>query len=59
MDQFVNEAIEAGFTRQQAEFMSDMLAKYPHSHSVSEVEGLEELLDDMEEEGEEDGDNED
>lgn len=56
MDQFVNEAIEAGFTRQQAEFMSDMLAKYPHTHSVGEVEGLEELLDDMEEEGE---DNED
>lgn len=50
---FLNDALEAGFTQAQAEFLNDRVAPYPHSHEISEVEGLDEVLEEMEEEEEE------
>lgn len=50
---FLNDALEAGFTQAQAEFLNDRVAPYPHSHEMSEVEGLDEVLEEMEEEEEE------
>ena len=38
--EFVDNAVEAGFTVQQAEFMDQWLAKFPHNHDVSEIDGL-------------------
>jgi hypothetical protein len=43
-NQFVEAAMEVGFTQEQAEFMDELLAKYPHSHRVEEVEGLDDYI---------------
>lgn len=53
MSDFLEDAIEAGFSREQAEFLDERLAKYPHSHTVEEIDGLEDALEDIEEEEEE------
>jgi hypothetical protein len=41
MNQFTDSAIEAGFTRKQAEFMEVWLSKYAHHHNMHEIIGLE------------------
>jgi hypothetical protein len=41
---FVEAAIEAGFTHEQADFLDQWLAKFPHSHDVSEIDGLEDAI---------------
>lgn len=51
---FILDAIEAGFTQSQAEFLDECLAKYPHSHDMTEIDGLEEALAEEEEEDDED-----
>jgi hypothetical protein len=56
MTQFMKDAIEAGFTKEQAEFMEEFLAKFPHTHSMDEVDGLDKVLDELENEDEEDED---
>lgn len=50
---FIDDAMEAGFSQSQAEFMDEMLAKYPHNHDMTEVDGLIQALDDIEGEEEE------
>ena len=49
--------VEVGFTKEQAEMLVTMFAQMPHSHSMDEIYGLEEVLDSLEEE--EDGEDED
>lgn len=44
---FINAAVEAGFSRAQARFMDDYLAKHPHNHEIEDVEGLEETLEEL------------
>ena len=54
MTEFQKMAKEAEFTDKQVEFLSEFVAKYPHSHSVEEIEGLEEMLEEIDDaEGEE------
>ena len=45
--QFEEAALEAGFTKDQIEFMDEWLAKYPHTHSMDEVDGLETALEEI------------
>jgi hypothetical protein len=40
--------IEAGFTPKQAEILLTMFAGMPHSHSMDEIDGLEEVLEGLE-----------
>jgi hypothetical protein len=54
MSAFTKQATAAGFSQQQADFMDSMLAKFPHTHEIEEIEGLEEAL-----ESEDDGDDDD
>ena len=42
---FYYEALRVGFTKIQAEFLDENLAKYPHSHTVEEIEGLDDYVD--------------
>jgi hypothetical protein len=42
---FIEAAIDAGFSESMAEFMDQWLAKYPHGHSVDEIDGIDELVD--------------
>lgn len=51
---FLEHAIEVGFTTEQAEFMQEWLAMVVHSHAISDVEGLEDALEE-DDEDEEDG----
>lgn len=44
MSAFTKQAIAAGFSQAQADFMDSMLAKFPHGHDMDEIEGLEEAL---------------
>lgn len=46
---FEDSGLEAGFSKEQLEFMWDFLAKDPHTHTMDDIDGLEEAL-----EGEED-----
>ena len=46
---FKREAIDAGFTEKQAEFLASRLARNPHNHEIDQVEGLENRLDEIEE----------
>jgi hypothetical protein len=57
---FIQDAIDAGFTREQAEFLETRLALYPHAHEIDEVHGLVEALEELEEgeEEEEEGEEE-
>jgi hypothetical protein len=57
MSRFIDDAIEAGFSMEQAKFMDECIAKYPHTHDIDEIEGLEEALESVE--GEEEVDAED
>ena len=43
-ERFIQDAVDAGFTQEQAEFMWDALAQKPHTHSVDEITGLEEAI---------------
>lgn len=52
-DEFIESGLESGFTESQLEFMWVFLAKYPHTHSMDEIDGLEEALEEVEEEEEE------
>jgi hypothetical protein len=45
--EFVTDAIAAGFTRQQALWLEENVAEEGHSHEIEDVEGLEELLQDL------------
>lgn len=45
MRDFIEAAMEVGFTEEQAEFMDQWLAKFPHGHDVSEIDGVDELVD--------------
>jgi hypothetical protein len=56
MEQFIGLAIAAGFSREQAEFLAENVAKYPHSHDMNEIHGLDEALADIETSLEEDDD---
>lgn len=51
--QFLKDAIEAGFTEEQAEFMWRFLALEDHQHEIEDVVGLEDALQAEEEEEEE------
>jgi hypothetical protein len=50
--EFLAEAIAAGFTRAQAEWLEANVAEEGHTHAIEDVEGLPEALDG--DEGEED-----
>jgi hypothetical protein len=41
---FISDAIDAGFTQEQSEFLDGVMAKVGHIHSIDDVEGLEEAL---------------
>ena len=56
MNEFQEMAKEAGFTDKQIEFLNDFVAKYPHSHSVEEIDGLEEMLEEIDDNGEDERD---
>jgi hypothetical protein len=58
MNEFVEAAIEAGFTQEQAEFMEQWLARFPHNHDVSEIDGVDELVDEKVDEALEGGEDE-
>jgi hypothetical protein len=45
--EFVTDAIANGFTRQQALWMEENVAEEGHSHEIEDIEGLEELLQDL------------
>ena len=44
MSAFKRQAMAAGFSQEQADFMDSMLAKFPHTHDMEDIEGLEEAL---------------
>jgi len=46
--QFKEVGEEAGFNEDQLEFMWQFLAKEPHTHDMSEIDGLEEALEEDE-----------
>lgn len=50
---FIDSAITCGFTEDMAEFMWKYLAKFPHTHDIDDVVGLEEALEDIEDAEEE------
>jgi hypothetical protein len=52
-NEFEEAAREAGFTEAQIAFLDEWLAKYPHTHDMTEVEGLPEALDELGEDEEE------
>jgi hypothetical protein len=43
--EFLTEAIAAGFSRQQAEWLEANVAEEGHVHTIEDVEGLAEALD--------------
>ena len=45
-------ALDAGFNEEQASFLEQHFAPLPHTHSMGEVEGLEEALEELEEDEE-------
>ena len=44
MSAFTKQAVAAGFSQQMADFLDTMVAKFPHTHDVEDIEGLDELL---------------
>ena len=56
---FIEDAISAGFTREQAEFLDECTARRPHTHSIDDIDGLEEALEDAGIEAEESEDEND
>ena len=42
---FIEEAVEAGFSKEQAEFMFMNMAQSEHTHEIEDIEGLEQALD--------------
>ena len=44
MSAFTKQAVIAGFTQAQADFLDSRLAKFPHTHEMEDIEGLEEAL---------------
>jgi hypothetical protein len=50
-NQFIDTAVESGFTLGQAEFMDEMLAKFPHTHNVMDIDGLDVYVEEMVDEG--------
>ena len=55
MSEFVQDATKAGFTRKQAEFMEESLAKFPHTHTAEEITDFEEAVAEIPIEDEEEG----
>lgn len=53
-DDFMELGLEAGFSKEQLEFLEEHLAKYPHTHDIDDVVGLQEALEDISEEEEDD-----
>jgi hypothetical protein len=45
-----DDAIEAGFTEEQADFIAERLAVVGHKHEIEDIDGLEEELEGEEEE---------
>ncbi len=56
MSAFTKQAIAAGFSQQQADFMDSMLAKFPHIHDMEDIEGLEEALESDDDDSDDDTD---
>lgn len=46
-DEFISLAMASGFTRSQADFMDNWLAKHPHQHEIEDVDGLPESLEEL------------
>ncbi len=53
---FLEQALEAGFTASQAEFLLDHVAKMPHTHEPDEIVGLDDYIAQQIDEGDEDDD---
>ena len=53
MNEFTQQALEAGFTQAQIDFMQGYLAMLGHTHDIEDIAELEETLADLE--GEEEG----
>jgi hypothetical protein len=49
---YIKLLMDVGFTEAQAEALETLFAKYPHHHGMDEVDGLEEVLDELGEEDE-------
>jgi len=43
-ERFMQDAVDSGFTQEQADFMWEALAKKPHTHPVEEIVGLDEAV---------------
>ena len=54
MSAFTKQAVAAGFSQQQADFMDSMLAKFPHMHEIEDIEGLEEALESEDDDSDDD-----
>ena len=55
MSQFRQAMVEAGFSMKQMEFLEEWVAEKVHGHTIEDVVGLLEALDELgEDEGEED-----
>jgi len=48
--EFLADAVEAGFTEDQAQFMWRYVSLDGHRHEIEDVDGLEEALEEVEEE---------
>jgi hypothetical protein len=53
---FKRKALKAGFTEEQADFLDQNVAEFPHTHEISEIDGLEEELAGSEDDSEDDSD---
>ena len=58
MNEFLQAAREAGFSIKQMEFFEEFVAQRVHSHTAEEIVGLDEMVAEMVEEGDEDGEGE-
>jgi 16S rRNA C967 or C1407 C5-methylase (RsmB/RsmF family) len=44
MEEFIELAEEVGFTKDQAEFMYEHMARRPHTHTAEEILGIEDVV---------------
>lgn len=44
---FIELAQEAGFDQEQAEFLWEHLAKFPHTHTADQIEDLDEAVEEI------------